>query len=210
MIKINLLPYPEELKKARANTEISIFFAVLLVICLGLFLFQKSRRAVVNQLMANISEINANVDKLKDVDPIHTEIITEKDKVKVKLDAINAVTKAKRNPIKHLDELTAITPDTVWLTKFSLQGSNISMDCKSMSYYDVSRFYNNIVDSKCFNIDKFPSVAEGEKFGDKPIYQFSLSCIAEWMVLEEPARAPEDANKKGNAVAGQIPQGNKS
>ena len=210
MIKINLLAYPEELKKSRANTELSVFFVVVLVLCLVLFLFHKSKRSVVNQLKANISEINTNIDKLKDVETLHTKIMAERDKVKAKLDSINAVTKVKRNPIRHLDELTRITPDAVWFTKFSLNTSNISIDCRSMSYYDVSRFYNNIKGSKYFKIDKFPSIAEVEKFGDKPIYQFSLYCSAEGLVIEALDLGAENANKKDKAVAGQAPSAKKS
>ena len=209
MIKINLLTYPEELKKSKANTELSVFFAVVLVLCLVLFLFHKSRRSILNQLKVNISQINTNIDNLKDVETLHTKIMAERDKVRAKLNSINAVTKVKRNPVRHLNELTAIIPDALWFTKFSLNANNISMDCRSMSYYDVSRFYNNIKGSKYFKIDKFPSIAEVEKFGDKPIYQFSLYCSAEGLVIEASDQGTENANKK-DTTAEQNPAVNKS
>ncbi len=210
MIKINLLPYPEELKKSRANTELSVFFTVVLVLCLVVFLFHKSRRSIVNQLKTDISRINTDIEKLKNVETLHTNIITERDKVKAKLDSINAVTKVKRNPVRHLDELTRITPDAVWFTKFSLNTSNVLIDCRSMSYYDVSRFYNNIEGSKYFKIDKFPSIAEVEKFGDKPIYQFSLSCKAEGLVVEAPDQGALDTSKKDKEAAVQASSAKKS
>jgi len=196
MININLLPYPEELKEAKAKSEFVIFFVSVLILCLGLFFFQRSRGSIVARLQGEVSNLNASLDKLKDVDQIHTAITEEKNKIKARLDAINAVTRVRRNPIRHLDEITGIIPPGVWLSKFTLYASDVSMDCKSMSYYDVSKYYNNIKDSKYFEIDKFPSISEGEKFGDRPIYLFSLSCKAKGLDIEESSPPTEGVAKE--------------
>ena len=196
MIKINLLPYPEELKKAKTNIEFAIFFASVFVLCIALFLWQRREGAIADGLKGEITNLNANIDKLKDVETLHTSIVAEKNNVKARLDAINAVTKVRKNPIRHIDEITTLIPSGVWITKLTLYGSDVAMDCKSISYYDVSNYFNNIKDSKYFEIDKFPSVAEGEKSGDKPVYIFSITCKAKVLTSEEPSKPSEGASAK--------------
>ena len=198
MIKINLLPYPEELKKAKANIEFVIFFASVFVLCVVFFLFQRSKSTFLDSLKGEIANLNANIDRLKDVETLHTSIVAERDKVKARLDAINAVTKVKKNPIRHIDEITTIIPSGVWITKFTLYGNDVAMDCKSISYYDVSNYFNNIKDSKYFEIDKFPSISEEERAGDKPVYMFSIAFKAQGLSIEEPEKPSQDnsAEKK--------------
>src|SRR3990170_6654294 len=101
MIKINLLPYPEEIKKAKANTELAIFFGSIAILCLALFLFQMNKKNILSALRVKISELTVSIDKLKDVESLQTTIIAERDKTKARLDAINAVTRVRRNPIRH-------------------------------------------------------------------------------------------------------------
>ena len=67
MIKINLLPYPEEIKRAKTFNELTIFVGSVFILCLALFFFQRSRVNIVTELQENISELNADIDKLKDV-----------------------------------------------------------------------------------------------------------------------------------------------
>ena len=206
MIKINLLPYPEELKKARTNIEFAIFFTSVLVLCLALFLWQRREGAIADGLKGEITNLNANIDKLKDVEKLHTSIAAEKDKVKARLDAINAVTKVRKNPIRHIAEITTLIPSGVWITKFTINGSDVTMDCKSISYYDVSNYFNNIKDSKYFGIDKFPSVAEGEKSGDKPVYVFSIICKAKGLTTEEPSKPAEGTSTEKKVTPPTPPQ----
>ena len=196
MIKINLLPYPEEIKKAKANTELAIFFGSIAILCLALFLFQMNKKNILSALRVKISELTVSIDKLKDVESLQTTIIAERDKTKARLDAINAVTRVRRNPIRHLDEITKIIPYGVWLSKFSVNQDNVATSCKSASYYDISKYYNNIKDSKYFDIDIFPSISESEKINEKPVYQFDLSFKAKGLVFEEPSKPPANTEKE--------------
>jgi type IV pilus assembly protein PilN len=151
MAKINLLPWREELRKQQQQAFIvSLSFGALVaVVILGVVYMaiedEKAYQARRNQMLkTQIAEFDRSLGEIKDIEEKKARLLK-------KIDVIQKL-QASRPEIVHLfDELGKVTPDGVYLTKFTQLATTLTLDGKAESNARVSAFMRAIDNSAWVN-----------------------------------------------------------
>ncbi|UOA07543.1 PilN domain-containing protein [Methylobacter sp. S3L5C] len=144
MTKINLLPWRKELFKKKQK---EFFNAIVLSILAGFIIlgmihtyverlntYQEQR----NQLLSN--EIIVLNKKIIDISSIEEK----KRKLLAKIDLIQKLQQSRPEIVHLFDEIPKMTPDGIFLTKFSQSGPELIFEGKSQSNARVSAFMRAI------------------------------------------------------------------
>jgi type IV pilus assembly protein PilN len=144
MAKINLLPWREELLKRKQKDFFNgivlsvlvgiIIMGLLHVYFVGLEAYQEQR----NQMLLNeIAELNKKIIAINSIEE-------KKKKLLAKIDLIQKLQESRPQIVHLFDEIPKVTPDGVFLTKFSQTGSELIFEGKSQSNARVSAFMRAI------------------------------------------------------------------
>ena len=131
MIRINLLPVREEKKRESARQSISIGFlsVVLLVLLLGYFHINASRR--INTLNSEIKSTEGEISRLNKVVGDVEKYQKRKKELQEKIKVIDVLSRKKTGPVRILQELSKITPSKLWI--ISLQESDLQLTLDGMA-----------------------------------------------------------------------------
>ena len=144
MAKINLLPWREELLKRKQK---DFFNGIVLSVLVGIIImgllhvyfagweaYQEQR----NQMLLNeIAELNKKILAINSIED-------KKKKLLAKIDLIQKLQESRPQIVHLFDELPKVTPDGVFLTKFTQTGSELIFEGKSQSNARVSAFMRAI------------------------------------------------------------------
>lgn len=167
MITINLLPWREEVRKAkiiRAGLIAAGFALVAMAIVLSLHIYlsvlisnqQKKNdylQSVINSEKIELTSLN---DKKKQVEAIQSEI-----------QHIVSLRKTSYQSIKLLDTLPRIIPDSVTLTKITKEQSNITLYGKSKSNIQITYLMKTIANMPIFKKQELIEITERKEAGDE-------------------------------------------
>ncbi|PPD46418.1 MAG: pilus assembly protein PilN [Methylobacter sp.] len=171
MAKINLLPWREELRKKKKQDFLnSLALGALVAIMVlgiihtyieGLTSYQEQR----NRLLQN--EIALLDKKIVDINTIEEK----KGKLLAKIDLLQKLQESRPEIVHLFDEIPRITPDGVFLNKFTQLGTDLTFEGKSQSNARVSAMMRNIeasewLNSPTLNIIKSPDKANLELLSD--------------------------------------------
>ncbi len=164
MARINLLPWREELRQQKQQdfimgigVGVAITCAVLFAIYLyieGIKEYQQRRNRM---LTDQIAMVDKKIKEIKDIEQ-------KKNKLLTKIEVIQKLQESRPEIVHLFDELAKITPDGVYLTKFSQRGTSLSFSGKAQSNARVSAFMRAIEKSPWLQSPKL-SVIKGQ--GDK-------------------------------------------
>lgn len=171
MVKINLLPWREELRRQKKQeflTALGLAAALTLGI-IGLIhvyyndlkLYQEQRNRMLEQEIATLDQKIVEIKSIEE----------KKRKLLSKIDLIQKL-QASRPEIVHLfDEISRATPDGVFLTKLTQTGSSLTFEGKSQSNARVSAFMRAIelspwLDHPVLNVIKSPDKKEPDALSD--------------------------------------------
>ena len=144
MAKINLLPWREELLKRRQK---DFFNGIVLSVLVGIIImgllhvyfagweaYQEQR----NQMLLNeIAELNKKILAINSIED-------KKKKLLAKIDLIQKLQESRPQIVHLFDEIPKVTPDGVFLSKFTQTGSELIFEGKSQSNARVSAFMRAI------------------------------------------------------------------
>ena len=144
MAKINLLPWREELFKRKQKDflnaiVLSVLVGIIIIGLLhayiaGLEAYQEQR----NQILLNeIAELNKKIIAINSIEE-------KKKKLLAKIDLIQKLQESRPQIVHLFDEIPKVTPDGVFLTKFTQTGSELIFEGKSQSNARVSAFMRAI------------------------------------------------------------------
>lgn len=175
MIKINLLPVRAAKKKETAVQQLTIFgLSVFLVLALVLTMYAVKRAqisATKNDITAAKSTINDLKKKLGKLE----ELKTLKEQVKKKLDVLSQLRKNKSGPAHRLATLSEITPDQLWLTAYSENGSDIKMSGFAFTEELIAGFMRSLeASSDYMSVELL--VSEQKESGGNKLKRFDISC----------------------------------
>lgn len=145
-IKINLLPVVKKKRKYEDTNLIIIFIFFIIVLAL-IYFFYYTR---VNTLNNNLITLQANINKLKDMENLKNE--------KIKSDSlinyyINTITKLTKNQYKFSDFFNTLKeefPKYAYITSLDvdLETKVIRINGETDDFYNLGRLMNYIKDSK--------------------------------------------------------------
>ena len=151
MIKINLLPLRASKKKETARQQLSILVICvvgLLLIGLSAYGFLRGEIAEVkSEISSSESELAALKAKIGTIDNIK-KLQAE---VKKKLDVLEQLRRGKTGPAARLAALSDSVPPKLWLTRYSENGSSVSVSGVAMSEELIAIFMKSLQASGAFS-----------------------------------------------------------
>ncbi|MBL6987525.1 MAG: PilN domain-containing protein [Methylobacter sp.] len=171
MAKINLLPWREELRAQKKQDFISaIGVAVLFTVIIfagvhmyieGLKAYQEQRNKLIKD---EIALLDIRIAQIKTIEE-------QKSKLLAKIDLIQKLQESRPEIVHLFDELPRVTPDGVFLAKFSQTGAELTFEGKSQSNARVSAFMRAIESSTwlktpTLNVIKSVTKSNSEQLSD--------------------------------------------
>jgi len=191
MIKINLLPVRAAKKKESAIQQITIFCVCFLLVAVVVMCLYLVKRVQVSSAQNDITSANLRIAALKKKIGKLEEIKTLKDQVKKKLDVLVQLRKNKTGPAERLATLSDITPEQLWLTGYTENGSDIRLSGIAYTEDLIATFMRNMEASADYTGVELV-VSEQFDSGGTKLKKFELTCR-----LKAPAvPQPEAATKK--------------
>jgi len=163
MAKINLLPWREELRaQKQQDFIIAIGVAVLFtaVILAGVHLYIDGLKAYQEQrnkiIQDEIALLDIKIAKIKTIEEQKSKLLT-------KIELIQKLQESRPQIVHLFDELPRVTPDGVFLTKFTQVGEALAFEGKSQSNARVSAFMRAIEASVWLKVPKLDVIQTGGK-----------------------------------------------
>ena len=182
MTKINLLPWREERRKQKQKEfinamELSALIGVLIVGLIhssieGLKAYQGQR----NQLLqSEIIILDKKIIEIKDIE-------AKKKQLQAKINLIQQLQESRPEAVHLLDEIPKITPDGIFLTKFTQTGSDLNFEGKSDSNARISAFMRAIeaslwLQKPTLSVIKLPDKPSNNKTDTEPLSDFNLHAL---------------------------------
>ena len=174
MAKINLLPWREELRAQKKQDFINaigvavlftgiIFGGVHLYID-GLIAYQEQRNKI---LQDEIALLDIKITKIKTIEEQKTKLLN-------KIDLIQKLQESRPEIVHLFDELPKVTPDGVFLAKFTQLGAELTFEGKSQSNARVSAFMRAIEASSWLKAPKLNVIQTGNKVNPEQLSDFTL------------------------------------
>lgn len=150
MIKINLLPYRDILKKKNIFnhlfTAAATLAAALLVIVVANILITSRISAVERETVRVESEIATNKKIVEEIEKLKAE----KELYRKQLEVIENLKKGTKGPMMLLDRLATSMPERTWLLSLKQQGANLEIVGAALDNRSISLFMSNLKGSNYF------------------------------------------------------------
>ena len=181
MIKINLLPYREIIRKENIITHAviaGVAVGVLLLIVLSVDYIMRSRIANIESEIVKVDrEIKSNEASIK----IIKELKKEKEVYRKQFQVIENLKKDKEGPVRMLDEIATRIPKKMWLISMKQSGNTLQLDGVAVENKLISKFMYNLKESPYFKkVDLIKSemkvIKTGKKTSEK-LNNFTLTCV---------------------------------
>ncbi|MGD0584420.1 MAG: PilN domain-containing protein [Oryzomonas sp.] len=190
MIRINLLPVRAAKKKESAVQQITIFCVSLLLMAAVVMCLYLVKRVQVSSAQNDIASANARIMELKKKIGKLEELKTLKDQVKKKLDVLVQLRKNKTGPAERLSTLSDITPEQLWLTAYTENGSDIKLSGVAYTEELIATFMRSLEASANYTGVELV-VSEQLDAGGTKLKKFELTCKLKAPVVPQPEAAPK-------------------
>lgn len=195
MIEINLLPVREA--RRRADLRQQLMQVVLCLLVLGAAIgyvhsrvtdkIEISKRRIM-QMEADIKQFQPQLDQV-------AAFRKKKANLEKKIDVIEGLDRARKGPVRVLDELATHTPQRVWLTKLATSGNQIQLQGESLDNELVAVLLHALGESPYFDkVDLDSTELSGNRDGLK-VVAFKLQAQLVAPKPEKPKGRGEDENE---------------
>jgi type IV pilus assembly protein PilN len=174
MAKINLLPWREELRAQKKQDFINaigvgvlvtaIIFAGVHLYIEGLKAYQEQRNKIIQD---EIALLDIKIAKIKTIEEQKSKLLT-------KIELIQKLQESRPEIVHLFDELPKVTPDGVFLTKFTQAGAELKFEGKSQSNARVSAFMRAIDASVWLNVPKLDVIQSAKKAAPEQLSDFTM------------------------------------
>ncbi len=202
MARINLLPWREELRAQRKQDFINaIGVAVLFtaVIFGGVHLYVDGLKAYQEQrnkiLQDEIALLDIKIAKIKTIEEQKSKLLT-------KIDLIQKLQESRPEIVHLFDELPKVTPDGVFLSKFTQVGADLTFEGKSRSNARISAFMRAIEASAWLKDPTLNVIQTGSKVNPEQLSDFTLHAKQGNKNAQPEATGGVETGKKSTHSAG--------
>ena len=174
MAKINLLPWREELRAQKKQDFINaigvavlftaLIFAGLHMYIEGLKAYQEQRNKLIQE---EIALLDIKIAKIKTIEEQKSKLLT-------KIELIQKLQESRPEIVHLFDELPRVTPDGVFLTKFTQKGDELNFEGKSQTNARVSAFMRAIEASAWLKVPTLDVIHTGSKVNSEQLSDFIL------------------------------------
>lgn len=197
MIQINLLPVREARRKADVKQNVlELVFALILVGAVIGFL-HSDLTAKLETSAGRIQQMQSDIAKFKPQLDQVAAFRAKKAELQKKIDVIAGLDRARKGPVRVMDELATHTPERVWLDSVSTKGTALELTGQSLDNELVAVFLGALGESPYFeNVD-----LNSTELGDGPdglkVVKFKIQAT---MVAPQTAKAEPAPGAKPAAV----------
>lgn len=167
MIKINLLPVRETQKREKLREQLVVLVACAVFVVIGCVTAYTTILTKISGKSEEINEQTAVVEQLK-------KQIGEVEKVKklqgdlqAKLDILGKLKATKSGPAHMLDELSAATPDRLWIDSFDHVGGVASISGMGVNEEVVATFLQQLEASPYYRSVELQGLEQATLDGNK-------------------------------------------
>jgi len=145
MIRINLLPYREEKKKASAHRQIVVGVATLGLFFLLLILLHLHMGMDVERLEAEVETARTRLDVLTKVTGNLEQVTADKKILEKKIGIITDLEGGRTCSVHIMDELASrISPQTEWLTGITKKGTRLRVEGVAVNNPAIAQFMKRL------------------------------------------------------------------
>ncbi|MBW1808854.1 MAG: PilN domain-containing protein [Deltaproteobacteria bacterium] len=144
MIKINLLPIKAARKREYVKQQLILFIVLVVGAVIGLYLWWSWMDGKVTEKQKQITQAEQQIEQYK-------KAIGEVDKYKgleealnLKLKIIEDLIKGKSGPVRIMDRLSHAIPKQVWLTSWTENNGNVTIEGEALSNKQVGNFMSSL------------------------------------------------------------------
>lgn len=175
MAKINLLPWREE-RRALQKREFLNFMAAGVLLTLLIFIavhlyiaglqeYQQQRNKF---LQDEIALVDTKIVEIKSIEEKKSKLLT-------KIELIQKLQESRPEIVHLFDELPRVTPDGVFLSKFTQVATNLTFEGKSQSNARVSAFMRAIEASQWLQAPSLTVIQTPDKANLEQLSDFTLN-----------------------------------
>jgi type IV pilus assembly protein PilN len=151
MIRINLLPYRDILKKKNITNHAivagaTLIMALLLIVVVNITMITKIG-GVEREIVRVETEIASNKKIMEEIEKLKAE----KELYRKQFQIIEKLKKDKKGPVIMLDELATKIPDKIWLIELNQKGSTLELVGATLDNKFVSKFMSDLESSPYFS-----------------------------------------------------------
>jgi type IV pilus assembly protein PilN len=175
MIKINLLPREERVKRAPLPTGF-VFGTFCALVLLGAMAFGWYwLSSTVTGLEADIARTQAELRRFDELAKQVDRFRAEKKRLEEKIKIIETLVAAQAGPVKLLDEVSKALPAEVWLTSLNRSGKRLEISGIAFSNFNVAALMTNLgkASNLLTNVDLV--ISEKTTVEDVPVERFTIT-----------------------------------
>jgi type IV pilus assembly protein PilN len=175
MIKINLLPREERIRRKPLDTTFILVAVCAVVLAAAMVYGWIWLSGEVSRVQANIAQTQADLRRFDELAKQVEKFRAEKQKLQDKIKVIETLVAAQKGPVRVLDEVSKALPNDVWLTTVSRTGRRLEISGIAFSPFQVADFMKNlgVAGDLLQSVDLV--VSESTKVEEVPVQRFTIT-----------------------------------
>jgi type IV pilus assembly protein PilN len=154
MIQINLLPVREAKRKADVKQNALELVFALIVVGATIYYVHTDLTTQIDTAQNRITQMQNDIEKFKPQLDQVAAFRAKKAELQKKIDVIAGLDRARKGPVRIMDELATHTPERLWLDSVSTKGATLELTGQSLDNELVAVFLGSLGDSPYFdNVD---------------------------------------------------------
>jgi type IV pilus assembly protein PilN len=151
MIKINLLPYREMLKRQKAIIQLIVGGIVLILLLVVIVIADRAISARLVELENQISSTQKDIAALNKRTAEIYQFEKDQKEFQNKLDKIEQLNRGRKLPVRILDEVSKATPEKLWMTQLTRTDNSLVLNGIALDQETIVSFLHNLEKSDYFS-----------------------------------------------------------
>ncbi len=201
MIRVNLLPTEDAQRAAGQRQELAVGSLVVALAVLLLVLAHGWQQLQIVNVDRKLAATNKGIEAIQGSYVEISRMEQQKAELKEKLQVISELEARSSGPVRVLADVSAATPDRLWLTDFAESNGKITLTGFGVDEQTVAEFLRRLSASPYFKSVDLDETSEDEKSGLKD-KKFVISGQVNYLGAQAPAKTAEaPAPAKAKTVA---------
>jgi type IV pilus assembly protein PilN len=151
MIEINLLPVREARRKADLRQQVMQLVLVLMLVGAGVGYAHSRITSQISTSQRRIVQMEADIEQFQPQLEQVAAFRKKKAQLEKKIDVIDGLDRARRGPVRMLDELAMHAPERLWITSLTTSDDRIQLKGESLDNELVAVLLHSLGESPYFD-----------------------------------------------------------
>ena len=174
MIQINLLPVREAKRKADLKQHVLQLVLVLILVGAGIGYVHSRVKDQIDTAQSRVRQMENDIAMFKPQLDQVAAFRAKKAELQKKIDIIDGLDRARKGPVRVMDELATHTPERLWLEQVTTKGDSIEIAGQSLDNELVAVFLGALGDSPYFESVDLNSTELASGDGGLKVVKFKI------------------------------------